>query len=95
MHTQVRTLVQNLRVGANWRSVIGPLARAVVAQRDGPRTLKVSVCVCACACVLVCVCVCARVCVCVCVCVLVGGSAFKKNLVTCRANIPRQRPNIK
>lgn len=34
----VRTLIQNLRVGANWRSVIGPLARAVAihqANRPG------------------------------------------------------------
>ena len=31
----VRTLVQNLRVNANWRSIIGPLARAVIMHRDG------------------------------------------------------------
>ncbi|KAK9829240.1 hypothetical protein WJX72_004715 [[Myrmecia] bisecta] len=31
----VRTLVQNLRVGANWRSVIGALARAVVVHQEG------------------------------------------------------------
>ena len=29
----VRTLVQNLRVGANWRSIIGALARAVQMHR--------------------------------------------------------------
>jgi hypothetical protein len=29
----VRTLVQNLRVGANWRSVVGPLARATLLHR--------------------------------------------------------------
>ncbi|MEW5298883.1 MAG: hypothetical protein WDW36_001957 [Sanguina aurantia] len=33
----VRTLIQNLRVGANWRSVIGPLARAVaIHQANSP-----------------------------------------------------------
>ena len=31
----VRTLVQNLRVNANWWSIIGPLARAVIMHRDG------------------------------------------------------------
>jgi hypothetical protein len=29
----VRTLVQNLRVGANWRSVVGPVARATLLHR--------------------------------------------------------------
>ena len=32
----VRTLVQNLRVNANWRSIIGPLARAVIMHRWEP-----------------------------------------------------------
>ena len=32
----VRTLVQNLRVNANWRSIIGPLARAVIMHEPGP-----------------------------------------------------------
>ncbi|KAK9865080.1 hypothetical protein WJX84_011403 [Apatococcus fuscideae] len=36
----VRTLVQNLRVGANWRSVIGALARAIVIHQQGPRVPK-------------------------------------------------------
>ena len=36
----VRTLVSNLRVGANWRSVIGAMARAVVLHREGPRVSK-------------------------------------------------------
>lgn len=36
----VRTLVSNLRVGANWRSVIGAMARAVVLHREGPRVTK-------------------------------------------------------
>lgn len=36
----VRTLVSNLRVGANWRSVIGAMARAVVMHREGPRVPK-------------------------------------------------------
>ncbi|KAL0029207.1 hypothetical protein WJX79_003015 [Trebouxia sp. C0005] len=36
----VRTLVSNLRVGANWRSVIGAMARAVVLHREGPRVPK-------------------------------------------------------
>lgn len=31
----VRTLVQNLRVGANWRSVLPPLAKAAVMHRCG------------------------------------------------------------
>lgn len=31
----VRTLIQNLRVGANWKSILGPLARAVVIHREG------------------------------------------------------------
>ena len=31
----VRTLVQNLRVGANWRSVVGPVARATLLHRWG------------------------------------------------------------
>ncbi len=30
----VRTLVQNLRVGANWRSVIGSLSRAVLLHAE-------------------------------------------------------------
>ena len=30
----MRTLVQNLRVGANWRSVIGSLARAVLLEAE-------------------------------------------------------------
>lgn len=37
-----RTLVQNLRVGANWRSVVPALARAVVLHREGPAAGKVS-----------------------------------------------------
>lgn len=32
--------MQNLRVGANWRSVIGPMARAVAIHREGPRCPK-------------------------------------------------------
>lgn len=36
----VRTLVSNMRVGANWRSVIGAMARAVVLHREGPRVGK-------------------------------------------------------
>ena len=36
----VRTLVSNLRVGANWRSVIGAMARAVVMHREGSRVPK-------------------------------------------------------
>ncbi|KAK9840432.1 hypothetical protein WJX74_009841 [Apatococcus lobatus] len=36
----VRTLVQNLRVGANWRSVIGALARAIVIHQQGARVPK-------------------------------------------------------
>jgi len=36
----VRTLVSNLRVGANWRSVIGAMARAVVLHQEGPRIPK-------------------------------------------------------
>ena len=36
----VRTLVSNLRVGANWRSVIGAMARAVVMHREGFRVPK-------------------------------------------------------
>ena len=36
----VRTLVSNLRVGANWRSVIGAMARAVVMHREGPKVPK-------------------------------------------------------
>lgn len=36
----VRTLVSNLRVGANWRSVIGAMARAVVLHKEGPRVSK-------------------------------------------------------
>lgn len=36
----MRTLVQNLRVGANWRSVIGPLAKAVVLHKEGMRVPK-------------------------------------------------------
>ncbi len=38
----VRTLVQNLRVNANWRSIIGPLARAVIMHRDGAGAPKAS-----------------------------------------------------
>jgi hypothetical protein len=30
----VRTLVQNLRVGANWKSVIGSLARAALLHAE-------------------------------------------------------------
>jgi len=29
----VRTLVQNLRVGANWRSIVGALAKATLLHR--------------------------------------------------------------
>jgi DNA ligase-1 len=29
----VRTLIRNLRIGADWRSVLGPLARAVLVHR--------------------------------------------------------------
>ena len=36
----VRTLVSNLRVGANWRSVIGAMARAVVLHKEGSRVSK-------------------------------------------------------
>jgi hypothetical protein len=36
-----RTLVRNLRVGANWRSVVPALARAVVLHLEGPRVGKV------------------------------------------------------
>lgn len=36
----VRTLVSNLRVGANWRSVIGAMARAVMLHQEGPRVPK-------------------------------------------------------
>lgn len=36
----MRTLVSNLRVGANWRSVIGAMARAVVLHKEGPRVSK-------------------------------------------------------
>jgi hypothetical protein len=36
----VRTLVQNLRVGANWRSVIGSLARAVLLESESSRPAK-------------------------------------------------------
>ena len=36
----VRTLVQNLRVGANWRSVIGSLARAVLLESEANRPAK-------------------------------------------------------
>jgi hypothetical protein len=35
----VRTLVQNLRVNANWRSVIGALARAIVLHRCTSHTV--------------------------------------------------------
>jgi DNA ligase-1 len=30
----VRTLIRNLRIGANWRSVLGPLARAALLHRQ-------------------------------------------------------------
>ena len=33
----MRTLVANLRVGANWRSVIGSLARAVLLHAEPER----------------------------------------------------------
>lgn len=36
----VRTLAQNLRVGASWRSVLGPLARAVLMDREGVHVSK-------------------------------------------------------
>ena len=36
-----RTLVQNLRVGANWRSVVPALAKAVVLHKEGGRVAKV------------------------------------------------------
>lgn len=36
----VRTLVQNLRVGAGWRSVVPALARASVLTREGRHTSK-------------------------------------------------------
>ena len=32
----VRTLVSNLRVGAGWRSVVGPLGKAALIHREGP-----------------------------------------------------------
>ena len=38
----VRTLVSNLRVGANWRSVIGALARATLLHSETTRPNKVS-----------------------------------------------------
>jgi hypothetical protein len=31
----VNVLSQNLRIGANWKSVVGPLAKAVTIQREG------------------------------------------------------------
>ena len=37
----VRTLVSNLRVGANWRSVIGALARATLLHAEPTRPTKV------------------------------------------------------
>ena len=37
----VRTLVSNLRVGANWRSVIGALARATLLHSEATRPTKV------------------------------------------------------
>jgi hypothetical protein len=37
----VRTLVSNLRVGANWRSVIGALARATLLHVEPTRPTKV------------------------------------------------------
>lgn len=40
----VRTLVSNLRVGANWRSVIGALARATLLHSEANRPTKVSSC---------------------------------------------------
>ena len=36
----VRTLISNLRVGANWRSVIPGLARAFVLHEKGPKATK-------------------------------------------------------
>lgn len=36
----VRTLVQNLRVGAGWRSVVPALARASVMAREGTHVSK-------------------------------------------------------
>ncbi|KAI8474532.1 MAG: hypothetical protein J3K34DRAFT_124375 [Monoraphidium minutum] len=32
----VRTLISNLRIGAGWRSVVGPLAKAALIHREGP-----------------------------------------------------------
>lgn len=36
----VRTLITNLRIGAGWRSILGPLARAVLLHREGPAVGK-------------------------------------------------------
>lgn len=36
----VRTLIQNLRVGASWRSVVESLARASVIHIEGPKVSK-------------------------------------------------------
>ncbi len=38
-----RTLVQNLRVGANWRSVIPALAKAIVLHKEAKSVAKVGV----------------------------------------------------
>ena len=46
----VRTLVSNLRVGANWRSVIGALARAALLHSEAARPTKVLLLLRACAC---------------------------------------------
>ena len=46
----VRTLVSNLRVGANWRSVIGALARAALLHSEATRPTKVLMLLRACAC---------------------------------------------
>ena len=46
----VRTLVSNLRVGANWRSVIGALARAALLHGEATRPTKVLLLLRACAC---------------------------------------------
>jgi len=31
----VRTLISNMRIGANWRSLIGPMAKAALIHREG------------------------------------------------------------
>lgn len=46
----VRTLVSNLRVGANWRSVIGALARSALLHSEAARPTKVLLLLRACAC---------------------------------------------